>query len=321
MIAYEMEAYLGTSEGERILLPVALEWEMEYTAGVPCDSFVYRCAWRGERDAKLDTWSTFTAVYQGETVFTGVVDECVGQWSASGATLEVNGRGMAARLLDNEALGQDYMTATLQDILETYVYPFGVEVGEGNTLPSVQSFQVSSGASAWSVLYEFCHYYGGVLPRFNKYGALLLSAWEREQSLLVDDESTVVSLESRYRRHGVLSEVWVRDRVAQVVNKVREEEMLGKELCARKVFTMPARSNLQTMEYSGEFQLARAKGDRFRLELVVGGLHFLEPGQMVEILRSDWWDNGVFRLVAVTVSLTAKGAMTRMELAHTDVVL
>ncbi|MFI3251192.1 MAG: hypothetical protein R3Y07_09585 [Eubacteriales bacterium] len=316
-----MTATVITSDGSRLALPVALEWELTYTAGVPCDSFLYRCPWKGSTDVALDRWVYFIAEHEGETVFTGVVDECIGQWGSSGATLEVNGRGMAARLLDNEGLGQDYMTATLQDILESYVYPFGVELGEGNTLPSVSPFQVSSGASAWSVLYEFCNYYGGVLPRFNKEGKLLLSAWESGQSLLVDDKVAVTGLRSCYRRCGVLSEVWVRDRVAQVVNKVEDSELLGQGICMRKVITMPARSNLQTMEYSGQFHLDQAKGEGYRLELTLVGLHFLEPGQLVEISRSDWWDNGVYRLVEAEVSLSERGGVTRLELARRDVVL
>ena len=63
----------------------------------------------------------FTAEHEGERVFTGLVDECEVSTGPRGCLLEVSGRGMAARLLDNEALGQDYLSATQADILRDHV--------------------------------------------------------------------------------------------------------------------------------------------------------------------------------------------------------
>lgn len=47
------------------------------------------------------------------------------------------GRGMAARLLDNEALGADYQVATVEDILRDHVAPYGIETVRGAELPPV----------------------------------------------------------------------------------------------------------------------------------------------------------------------------------------
>lgn len=77
----------------------------------------------------------FAAEEDGERVFTGVVDEVCCGWDEDGARLSVSGRSMAALLLDNEALGCDYQTATLADILRDHVTPYGIQVGRTDRLP------------------------------------------------------------------------------------------------------------------------------------------------------------------------------------------
>ena len=57
--------------------------------------------------------------------------------------MEVSGRGMAARLLDNEALGQDYLYATQADILRDHVTPYGIQAALGGSLLPVARFSVA----------------------------------------------------------------------------------------------------------------------------------------------------------------------------------
>lgn len=118
-----MTAYVTTAAGRTFQLPVPLSWELNYTAGVPSDSFWVRCPWQAGQGTDPAEWVRFSAAEAGETVFSGVVDECEVNQGAEGLRLEVSGRGMAALLLDNEALGQDYGTATLEDILRDHVAP------------------------------------------------------------------------------------------------------------------------------------------------------------------------------------------------------
>ena len=46
----------------------------------------------------------------------------------------MSGRGMAARLLDNEALSQDYELAAPADILRDHVEPYGIQTEGGAAL-------------------------------------------------------------------------------------------------------------------------------------------------------------------------------------------
>ena len=164
-----MEAVLHCWDGSQIALPQVTEWKFQYGLGTPCDSFEVRCLWEPEEDLLAEAVS-FTADEGGQRVFTGLVDECERGWDEQGGFLTISGRGMAARLLDNEALGMDYQVATWQDILRDHVTPYGLEAAPGAKLTAVPGFSVAVGSSEWQVVYEFCRYYGGITPRFDRRG-------------------------------------------------------------------------------------------------------------------------------------------------------
>ena len=54
---------------------------------------------------------------------------------------------MAARLLDNEALSQDYELAAPADILRDHVEPYGIQTEGGAALGPVSRFSVAAGSS------------------------------------------------------------------------------------------------------------------------------------------------------------------------------
>ena len=56
-----MTGYVTDWQGIRWTLPNPLSWRMEYTAGVPCDSFWLRCTWDGDNTTRPGDWVTFSA--------------------------------------------------------------------------------------------------------------------------------------------------------------------------------------------------------------------------------------------------------------------
>ena len=250
-----MTAYVVDADGQRWTLPDPTAWRLEYTSGTPCDSFWLRCLWDRENTARPDSWVEFFAEHEGERVFTGLVDECEAAAGPGGRLLEISGRGMAARLLDNEALGQDYQTATQKDIIRDHVRPYGITVAPGAQLPAVAQFSVATGSSEWSVVYEFARYYGGVAPRFDREGRLVLSGWDDSRERVVDDSSPLIALVRRDRRYGVLSQVLTRDRWSGAVETVDNRDFAAQGGMARRIITMPAKSSYKAMRYSGQFQL------------------------------------------------------------------
>lgn len=316
-----MRGYVTDAAGRQWLLPQPTAWRMEYTAGTPCDSFWMRCPWEAGSGTRPGDWPRFWAEHEGERVFTGVVDECQVEQSGGGSVLELSGRGMAALLLDNEALGQDYGTATLEDILRDHVAPYGIELAGEASLPAVSPFSVPTGSSEWAVLYEFAQYCGGVCPRFDRAGRLVLEGWTEVENLAISDATPVTSLTVRDRRYGVLSQILVRDRVRQTVEQVEATDFLRLGGRCRRVMTMPGRSSYQAMRYSGQFQLDRSAAELVRMEAVVPVLFYGKPGDLVRIQRSDWDRNGSWRVVEASVQADEAGGRTRLELAVPDVVI
>ena len=315
-----MEWILTCWDGTELPLPEPVEWELEYTAGSPCDSFSVICPWEPGGLEGAQRASGFRLAREGETLFRGVVDEVEHRADGSGGALEVSGRGMAALLLDNEAMPADYETATAEDILRDHVEPYGIQVGELGDLPAVSGFSVQSGESEWQVLYQFARYHGGVSPRFDRWGRLVLSQWQDGQERVVDDSSPVTALARRDRRYGVLSQVLVRDRWSGQVQSVSNRDFLERGGQARRVVTMPSRSNYKTMRYNGKFQLDKSAAELQRLEVTVAQPFCAWPGELVRIQRSGWDWNGRYRAAQVTVGMDQTGYWSRLELARPDVI-
>ena len=316
-----MRGYVTDARGETWMLPVLTAWRLEYTSGVPCDSFWLRCPWEPGNGTDPARWVGFFAEHEGERVFTGVVDECQVTQSAAGSVLEVSGRGMAALLLDNEALGQDYGTATQADILRDHVTPYGIQTAPGANLPAVSQFSVATGSSEWTVVYDFARYHGGVAPRFDRQGRLVLTGWPDTQEKLVGDAAPVTRLCCRDKRYGVLSQVLVRDRYSGAVQTVENQSFLADGGRARRVLTMPGRSDYKTMRYSGQFQLDRSAAELERLEVTVAQPFCAWPGDLVRVQRSNWDRCGLYRAVRTTAGMDNTGYWTRLELARPDFVI
>ena len=70
-----MECWVTTGGGEKLTLPESVRWELCHGTGVPCDSFFVRCLWESGQERLLSGACRFYAQWEGERVFTGVVDE------------------------------------------------------------------------------------------------------------------------------------------------------------------------------------------------------------------------------------------------------
>lgn len=301
-------------DGRTLTLPDVIEWRFQYGTGTPCDSFQITCLWELAVDDDLAEATRFQAVQDGEIVFTGVVDECERSWGQEGGTLTVTGRGMAARLLDNETLGMEYQVATWQDILRDHVEPYGISAGESGSLPGVPGFQVATGSSEWQVVYDFCRYHGGITPRFDRWGRLVTAPWKDEKRLVLGPETAVSAFTLRDQRYGVLSQVLLRDRTSENVLSVKNEAFEARGGMSRKVITMPGKSTYQAMRYSGEYQLARSAEELRMVELELPGVFLAWPGDLVELQLGRGPGYGLWRVRESLCGLDSEGTYTRLTL-------
>ena len=311
-----MKCWVTTGAGKVISMPTVVKWSFNYGAGTPCDSYEVTCLWDMGQELELADACRFYAEHEGERVFTGVVDEYACVLDGKGGRLELSGRGMAALLLDNEALPAEYQTATAGDIAADHITPYGIETVGGGSLKGVRSFYITSGTSEWSAVREFMEYYNGVEPRFDRRGRLLMDPPEDGEMLVVDDKTPVSALEYRRDRYGVLSEVIVRRRTAGGQQSVTDRAFIAQGGQARRVVTVPNTTGTAAMRYTGDYQLRASRGGLVRCTLTAAGGFLAEPGQLVRIARKGFGANGIYRAVRVQVSCDENGLYTRMELGE-----
>ena len=312
-----MTGYLLDVRGRRIDLPPFSEWKLTRTGAVPCDSFEGKCPWDYGMEPAFEDACQLVVDEDGARRFTGVLDEYRLRWDEEGGVLTLSGRGLCALLLDNEAEGQDYQVATLDDILRDHVKPYGIPVGKAGGLPAVPGFSVATGASEWQVLYSFARYHGGVQPRFDAWGSLIVDGGDNGRLLTIDDRTGVIAIAWRDKRYGVLSEILVRDRgtVAPLATqRVTNSRFLAQGGKCRRIITMPGKSAYQAMRYSGQFQLDRSAEERYRLELTVPGGYFCEPGDRISVSLTKPALSGTWKVLETIAVLDGKGPRVKLVL-------
>ena len=224
---------LTTWDGRSYRLPVLLSWCLTYTGGVPCDSMTASCPYDKSMAEMLPDATRFTAFQDGEIMLRGVIDAYEISLSGQGLLVNLEGRGMAALLMDNESEALTYGTATLADILSNHVEPYGIHV-EASTSLSGDGYSVTSGSSQWKALRGFTHRYGGFDPYFTRDGYLVIrSLWGSGNTLTVDSSSPLLSLRHREDRYGVISEMLIQDKAQDISHRVINEEFAAKGGCRR----------------------------------------------------------------------------------------
>ena len=163
---------LETCGGGTYQLPTLLSWELDLTSSVPCDSMTAVCPYDPAMADVLPKAVRFTARQDGGIMLRGVVDAYEISLSHQGLLMSLEGRGMAALLLDNESEALTYARALLPEILENHVTPYGIRVEKAREV-SGGSYAVTSGASQWKAVQGFTRRFGGFDPYFTREGTLV----------------------------------------------------------------------------------------------------------------------------------------------------
>lgn len=315
-----MEVWVTGCGGTRRRLPTATEWTFRYGLGSPCDSFEMTCLWKPGEERALTDAVRFEAVHNGERVFTGVVDEYACVRDGNGSRLELSGRGMQALLLDNQALPAEYQMATVRDIMDRHVTPYGICLAEGCTLGAVAGFSVSAGQSEWSVIRDFACYHGGIVPRFDREGRLVLSGWDGTERRL-GSRTAVTELRYAYKRYGVLSQVVVRDRTRKTQETVNDVQFQQQGGACRRVVTTAGSSASASMRSTGQYQLRASRSELETCRLTVPELFAAWPGELLAVERSGFGGGGAYRVRETAVGMDKNGSFTRLVLGPEDLLI
>lgn len=306
---------LTTWDGRSYRLPVLLSWCLTYTGGVPCDSMTASCPYDKSMAEMLPDATRFTGFQDGEIMLRGVIDAYEISLSGQGLLVNLEGRGMAALLMDNESEALTYGTATLADILSNHVEPYGIHVEETTPLAG-DGYSVTSGSSQWKALRGFTHRYGGFEPYFTRDGCLVVrSLWGSGNTLTVDSSSPLLSLRHREDRYGVISEMLIQDKAQDISHRVINEEFAAKGGCRRHVLYMP-RSTADERRYTGEYQIAQSALDQLAITLELPIPFAAFPGDRVHLALDllGSWDT--YDVTEVRCKMDESGERTEIVLSR-----
>lgn len=308
-----MKAVMETGAGAAYELPQLLQWEISLTGSVPCDSFSVSCLYEREMQRVLPEVIRFSAVHEDETVFCGVVDEYLISEDQHGRMLTLNGRGMAALLVDNESEAMSYESADLREIFRNHAEPYGFSCGKIAELRGTK-YRVDSGSSQWKALSRFTEYYGGFSPVVTPLGELILVKEDAGTLRCIDRNTPVFALRCRERRYGVFSEVLVKDRAKGTEVLVENGELKRKGGSCRRVIYMPRKSSFAAMRYTGEYQIRKSQEEQLEIELLLPGAFLAQPGDLVNLQREDLGITGTYRVKEAESRSGAEGELCTLVL-------
>lgn len=306
-----MKCTVKALDGTRWELPGALEWDITHGFGSPCDSFEVKLPFDVKSAGILSCAVFFGAEHKGETVFRGIVDEYETEISAGGAFVYVRGRGMQARLLDNEAESAQHYTLGFDTLLDTYVRPFGVDRIDVGVVKGVKgAMTVDSGASCWSVLSSFCKFHAGTSPRFAPDGTLLADGEKGGCVFVIDDKTPLSAISFCEDRYGVISSVIVKNKARGTKTQAENAKYPEKGLCCRRVITVPRTTGYDAMRHTGNYQIAQSEKEMLTVKVTVPMEFAAFAGDIAEISHSPSGISGRYIVHESRCTGSARGMQT-----------
>ena len=290
-----MEGRIELYRGGTFVLPPLLSWRLTLTGSVPCDSFSLTCPFEASMARHLEQAWRVELLWGSDHSFRGVIDEYEIVQDSTGCRLRINGRGMAALLLDNESEAVEYAYPTLSELLRNHVASCGISWGRFSEIRGRVPYAVRSGSSQWKALSAFTRCAGGFEPRFTPDGILQVTPWhDNGKRLVIGKKTPLLKLHWRDKRYGVYSEVLVVDKVRRTRQRVTNDAFQQRGGCCRRVLYTPGRSHGTAMRYTGNYQIEQSKKEARQLTAVLPGMPGGHPGDVVRMERGDLGITGDF---------------------------
>lgn len=314
-----MQGYLIDKNGTEYELPELLSWDICHGLGEPCDYFEVTVLYDTEMLTELYNAVRFRAKNGNDTVFYGVVDEYIINIDESGSAVSINGRSLAALLMDNELPKCTHYSLSRDTLLSNYVTPFGVTDTAPCTLPALLLFPVKEGDSAWSVLKRYCLKAAHTMPRFTRAGKLLM-ADTAGLTLTLNADTQASAVKCRDERYGVISEITVRNRVNNASYTVTNDALIARGgRCRRYIYTDTFENAVSEMSQinnhqSGEYQIEKSKLGKHCIEVTVPQQFFCFPGDTVNFSSTALGMSGSYKVSSTHCWADSYGAGTVIRL-------
>lgn len=306
-----MEPWLFTAtliNGGRIELGAAVEVRMVTSLDSPAASL----------EAQFPLFTPPAQIHEIHTSgFSGFIDQQVGISSGGGSVLRIEARSRGRLLLDNEAKAQIYYNATLRDIFDRHIAPYGFMLEEPGT-QRLSSFAVGRGMCQWQVLSAFCRGLGTAMPVVNGENRVTLHPVTHTAPIVISNsaregELPFISLKDTLKRFGVPSEmIMTADRDGRTVRVSNPYAPQYKLSCSR--FITPRAEFSHTSDMDAENRIKSANLGMRLIKAELPGLHDIAPGSSVDINDDICREQGLF--VWSTEKKLTSGAFTTLTLAR-----
>lgn len=215
-----MRAEAVTADGERILLPAPVSFQIGVSAGAPADSFTGTFPMKKSPGAVT---SVKAYARNGSLLFDGIADE-QDETASGGLLLTLRARGRAALLLDSEAMPQSYAYPSLPVIFARHIAPYGFTAYRGSDRVYEGALEVEKGMSEWQAAARFCARFLKTCPRV--WGTVFDASGSAPQKTAVFSPSGIryTSLTVKKRPCDLLSEVFRLESGGRFLSAARDEE-------------------------------------------------------------------------------------------------
>ena len=148
----------------------------------------------------------------GETVFTGIVDEQLTAADKRGAYNKIVARSMAALLLDNESTPKNYNQPSTSVIFKYHIEPFGFKAYKGANKIAKGTINIPKGSTNWYAVETFAKKAFGCFPRVESDGTVNFNGVMKDSTIRFskNDGAIYNSVKENKKKCKVISNVKVK---------------------------------------------------------------------------------------------------------------
>lgn len=296
-----------TATGKVYSLGNPLSVHITKGAGAPADELVGEFSW-----SNLPPLYRLRVLDGEKIIFYGLLDVQQERHSTKGDFVRVEGRSMAALLLDNEAVPQMYYSPPFSTVFSRHAAPYGfTQYQVPNGAVKIGDFTVTKGMSEWQVLESFCRRAWNAVPTMQDGAVFTIGKIEEETPIVFGDLGLGQGCLSRTRtrrEHERISEVLTRNpQNGRFTVSYKEEQALRDGIRRRRCMGTSQTAN-------GRQVLDNARRKSLEYTWVLPGWLNIQPGRNAEINDRYFGHVESLTVWSVKYSLDAAGMVCSVTL-------